>query len=201
MPKGNLILILDTETTGNEAEDEIIEIGMVMLDSPSLNEIGSFTAVIKPSAGGLQRLLDKAVVKAMHEKNGLLSALDSGLPSDIVDSQIVRWLSQYSEDTTHIPFGGSGVLHFDRQYIRKGLPRLDKRITYWALDVGVARRIAAIRGYKTASIDAKDHRALQDARVHADELRFYVDRFRRADEQQELEDQFAAVRQAEDASI
>lgn len=190
MPKGSLILILDTETTGNEAEDEIIEIGMVMLDSPSLNEIGSFSAVIKPSGNGLARLLNKPVVKAMHEKNGLLDDLPAGLPAEIVDSQIIRWLGQYSEDTTHIPFGGSGVLHFDRQYIRKGLPRLDKRITYWALDVGVARRISAIRGYKTASIDAKDHRALQDARVHAEELRFYVDRFRRADEHEALEKAF-----------
>lgn len=183
MPNKDLILILDTETTGNEDQDELIEFGAVMLDSPSLREIGSFTAVIRPSAMAMKRLLDKPVVKSMHEKNGLLAELDAGLGfhHEVVDAQITHWLNQYTEERTHIPYGGSGVVHFDRKYIDKFLPRVSKRITYWAYDVGSPRRMAELGGSKIYSIEGKNHRALQDARVHADELRFYVNRFKMAD--------------------
>jgi oligoribonuclease (3'-5' exoribonuclease) len=78
------------------------------------------------------------------------------------------------------------VSHFDRQYIDKNLPKLSRRITYWALDVGAARRIAALQGGSTHSIDGKTHRALDDALVHADELRFYASRAVKADKYDDL---------------
>lgn len=176
MPQSNLALILDTETTGNEYVDELIEIGMVMLDVPSLQQLGEFTVVIQPSKFAFDRMLAKAVVREMHEKNGLLADVQAGygVHPEVADAQINRWLDQYAEPRTHIPYGGSGVAHFDRQYIVKQLPRLNSRITYWALDVGSVRRIFALQGATTASIEAKTHRALDDAKVHAEELRFYA---------------------------
>lgn len=183
MPQNSLALILDTETTGNQAEDELIEIGMVMLDVPSLNELGRFTCVMEPSPRAFRRLMENDVVRKMHEANGLLADLQAGLsvPHEVCDNRIERWLAQYTSERSHIPYGGSGVSHFDRQYIDKQLPKLSKRITYWALDVGAARRIAALQGGSTHSIDAKTHRALDDALVHADELRFYASRAIKAD--------------------
>lgn len=188
MPKGTLILVTDLETTGNEpvvlsggklnpVPSEIVEVGIVMLDNPSLNEIGAFEILVRPSPIGMKRLLEKDVVRKMHETNGLLAELQAGLgvPPEVADEQINRWISQFSEETTHIPVAGSGVSHFDRQYINKYLPKFAKRLTYWHLDVGSVRRIFEIKGGETYSIDAKDHRALQDSRVHADELRFYAE--------------------------
>jgi oligoribonuclease (3'-5' exoribonuclease) len=174
---------LDTETTGNESEDELIEIGLVMLDVPSLHQLGEFTVVVQPSKAGYERMMAKDVVREMHEKNGLLADVQGGygVHPDVADAQIMRWLDQFAEPRSHIPYGGSGVAHFDRQYIAKFLPRLNKRITYWALDVGSVRRIFALQGASTASIEAKTHRALDDAKVHADELRFYAERGRKAD--------------------
>lgn len=188
MPQSNLALILDTETTGNKDEDELIEIGMVMLDVPSLNELGRFTAVVQPNPEAFKRLVDNDVVRKMHEVNGLLQDLKDGIGQhpDVVDARIQSWLLQYTSERSHIPYGGSGVSHFDRQYIRKSLPRLDKRITFWALDVGAVRRIFALKGASTMSIDAKTHRALDDALVHAAELRFYADRGVKADKYDDL---------------
>jgi oligoribonuclease (3'-5' exoribonuclease) len=190
VPNNNLILILDLETTGNEDLDEIVEFGGVMLDSPSLNEIGSFSIVIQPSTAAFKRLMEKDVVRKMHETNGLLADLQAGkgVSVDVADDQIVHWIKQFTEDSSHVPYGGSGVSHFDRPYIKRFLPKLNKRITYWALDVGSSRRIAMLRGSQTASIEAKDHRALQDSRVHADELRFYAQRFEYADRYEDLLD-------------
>jgi oligoribonuclease (3'-5' exoribonuclease) len=192
MPKGSLILMLDLETTGNESvvlypapgvvkqnpdASEIVEVGLIMLDNPSLQEIGSFEVVIQPSAKGMKALMSKDVVRKMHETNGLLAELQAGngVHPAVADAMISKWLDQFTEDSTHIPYGGSGVTHFDRQYINLYLPRLARRITYWALDVGAPRRIFEIKGGDTYSIDAKDHRSLQDTRVHSDELRFYAE--------------------------
>ena len=191
MPVYNLALILDTETTGNEPDSELIEIGMVMLDVPSLAQLGEFTIVIEPSPEQFSALMAKDVVREMHKKNGLLKDVIEGstVPPAVADDMIMKWLDQFTEnDRTHIPYGGSGVSHFDRQYITKQLPRLNRRITYWALDVGAVRRIFALQGASTASIDAKTHRALDDAKVHAEELRFYAQAGLYADKYRDLLD-------------
>jgi oligoribonuclease (3'-5' exoribonuclease) len=112
----------------------------------------------------------------MHVKNGLLNDLDYGFTRDEVDRDIAAWLPS---GTDHIPFGGSGVLHFDRKFIDKYLPRLGKRITYWAYDVGPIRRTASRVGYPWLSQDAKTHRALDDARFHAEEFRYATQAFGR----------------------
>ena len=196
MPQSNLALILDTETTGNEEDSDLIEVGLVMLDVPSLSELGRFTIVIEPSPEQFTEMVNKKVVKEMHEANGLMRDLMNhrGVPPEVADAAICRWLDQYSEGRGHIPYGGSGVSHFDRKYITRQLPMLNKRITYWALDVGAARRIFALQGATTHSIDAKTHRALDDALVHAAELRFYAeagrlaDKYRAAVEDAQIED-------------
>jgi oligoribonuclease (3'-5' exoribonuclease) len=195
MPATNLALILDTETTGNVSAgepngSELIEIGMVMLDVPSLVQLGEFTIVIEPSPEQFSAMMAKDVVRKMHEANGLLADLiaHKGVPPAEADVAISKWLDQFNEERTHIPYGGSGVAHFDRQYIAAQLPRLNRRITYWALDVGSVRRIFALQGASTHSIDAKTHRALDDAKVHAEELRFYAEAGRLADKYRELTD-------------
>lgn len=193
MPANNLALILDTETTGNVSvgdpnASELIEIGMVMLDVPSLVELGEFTIVIEPSPEQFSAMMQKEVVRKMHEANGLLDDLlaHKGVEPVKADYLINKWLDQFTVERTHIPYGGSGVSHFDRQYINAQLPRLSRRITYWALDVGAVRRIFALQGASTASIDAKTHRALDDAKVHAEELRFYAQAGQYADRYRDL---------------
>lgn len=190
MPASNLALILDTETTGNKPDSELIEIGMVMLDVPSLKQLGEFTIVIEPSPEQFSVMMQNDVVRKMHEVNGLLKDVADGMGvhPDVADSLINKWLDQFTEDRSHIPYGGSGVAHFDRQYITKQLPRLNRRITYWSLDVGAVRRIFALQGASTASIDAKTHRALDDAKVHAEELRFYAEAGQLADKYRDLRD-------------
>lgn len=189
MPANNLALILDTETTGNKPDSELIEIGMVMLDVPSLIELGEFTIVIEPSPEQFSVMMANNVVREMHRVNGLLDDINNhkGVHPDVADALINKWLDQFNEERTHIPYGGSGVAHFDRQYIAKQLPRLNRRITYWALDVGSVRRIFALQGASTARIDAKTHRALDDAKVHADELRWYAQAGQYADRYRDLQ--------------
>lgn len=175
-PISNLALILDTETTGNRPDSELIEIGAVMLDVPSLEELGAFSIVIDPSPEQFSLMIHKDVVREMHEANGLLDDLvaGKGVSPREADRAINEWIDRFTTERAHIPYGGSGVSHFDRQYINRQLTRLSRRITYWALDVGSVRRIFSLVGADTASIEAKTHRALDDARVHAEEVRYYA---------------------------
>lgn len=178
----DLILYLDCEMTGNLDDDEIIEVGLVMLDAKSLDEIGAYSVIIEPSKQALGNLAANKVVWNMHDKNGLINDLNFynlGVPAVTADSQIMQWINGFTKSTNHIPYGGSGVAHFDRKYIDRDLPNLSKRITYWALDIGSTRRQWQLAG-RTDWLDqaGKTHRALDDARFHADELRFFVNQVR-----------------------
>ena len=186
-PRTDLVLFLDLEATGNTDLDEIVEVGLSMIETQGWTEVGSYSRTILPTSRGMARIMATPVVKDMHEKSGLLRDLaamqdmadgvahtDILSSIDIVDRDIEQWLDAYLKgDKNHIPYGGSGVSHYDRKYITKYLPRLDKRITFWALDVGPIRRTARLAGRTDwPNQDDKAHRALADARFHADEFRF-----------------------------
>jgi oligoribonuclease (3'-5' exoribonuclease) len=195
-PREDLIVFLDLETTGTDAEkDDIIEIGMVMLDAtkPDYPEIGSFSRVIMPDDQAFLRMIDKKVVREMHEANGLLDKimdirdtynqhyswdeyvkLVEPYSNGKVSNDARKWIESFDDGTgSHIPLGGSGVLHFDRRFLDYHMPVFSRRLTYWAYDVGVLRRTWQKAGMPVYSQEAKTHRALDDARVHADEWRFY----------------------------
>ena len=184
-PREDLILFLDLETTGvDEEKDDIIEVGLSLVDATKDDypEIDAYSCVINPSDSAFVRMMDKRVVREMHEANGLMDtilnfretrmgAFDTPMRAD---ADIMKWLDAHRKgDDTHIPLGGSGVLHFDRRFIKQYLPWFDRSLTHWAYDVGVLRRSFQKAGAPFASMDAKTHRALDDARVHADEWRYY----------------------------
>lgn len=195
-PRDDVILFLDLETTGvDERLDNIIEIGMSLVSTQEgYPEISAFSLVVEPTDNAFLRMMQNDTVRNMHDANGLLDEIQqlrvgnikrrSGMdadgyvpvgPSD-ADRAIQRWLREdtpVGRNTTHIPYGGSGVLHFDRRFIDRYLPRLSERITHWAYDVGVMRRAFTKFGVQPSDIEGKTHRALDDARVHAEEWRYY----------------------------
>lgn len=192
MPREDLVLFLDLETTGSDKEhDEIIEIGISALDmtKDGYPERASFTSIIVPSDAAFLRMMNKKVVREMHTKNGLLDEIvaerdkeAAGLPTWYTKRRIAAELDKFvhslvADDNTHIPFGGSGVSHFDRPFLDKHYPWFTSRLTFWAHDVGPIRRAfvkAGGTGWPNQEIDdqGKSHRALDDARFHADEWRF-----------------------------
>lgn len=185
-PRDDLILFCDLETSGVvEGDDEIIEVGISLWSWPAWHEIGSFSSIVIPSRQARARMEAKDVVRNMHRENGLsaeidgvlndLAAIQSLLP-EAVDEAIDDWLKPHG--TSHIPLAGSGVSHFDRRFIKRFLPRFDRRITHWAYDVGVNRREYKLVGMEPAPDDGKTHRALDDARVHASEFAMYIEDLR-----------------------
>jgi oligoribonuclease (3'-5' exoribonuclease) len=197
--KNKSIAWWDLETTGNQAHSDILEVGIVVTDM-GLNVLG-YEHWLNATPMTKLRILDiDPIVLDMHTKSGLWADLkrvaneampdasnplapQRGLPSiGVIDANIAKWLMDLNGGTQHMAFAGSGVGHFDRQYINRDLPLSAKLMTYWPLDIGVVRRMNAL-----AQIDAdllhqftneKPHRALHDAFLALQEARAWVNRSR-----------------------
>lgn len=167
---------IDLECTGNRPTSEILEVGLAVTDR-ELNVLHQSDFIIRPSEVWEWSMDD--VVREMHTVNGLIRDVKTkGLPRAEVDQVIADFLHDL-DNGNHIPFAGSGVSHYDRRYIQKDLPLTDKRLSYWALDVGVVRRtltmVCGIQLPEAELKEAKTHRALDDILVHIEEMRVYRD--------------------------
>lgn len=174
--RDDLILWLDLETTGSTIECDVIEIGLA-LTNKKLEVIDTFSQVIRPIHPE-QLLSLEPVVLDMHTKNGLLNDIiqQKGVYLSEANMLIGDWLySNIDYKKDKIPFAGSGVLHFDLQFIKRDFPSISRVTTYWAYDVGVMRRI--LRDFVEVKWDKpaeKSHRALDDVLSHIEELRLFT---------------------------
>lgn len=168
-----LYLWLDLETTGSSVEDnEIIEIGCVLTE-PDLTELTWFTTVVN-NGNALNLIKDPVVVK-MHTDNGLISDLPNGHTQEFAEKLLIDWLSLHGKPYEFI-LCGSGVGHFDRKFIDKYMPDFSKWLKYYVIDVGVIRRAMRLAGREDLTLKGannKTHRALDDARLHLEEFRFW----------------------------
>lgn len=177
------LLWLDLETTGSdEAHDCIIEVGCV-LTTHDLTALGEFTAVVKPDPLGLGRMIQNDIVRAMHEKNGLLddvlAATDEDRPHKVT-RRLLDWLSDLGFQSGKIVLAGSGVGHFDRRFVARYMPQLNERLRYWVIDIGVIRRAHEmwIGPDPFKHNDDKTHRALDDIRCHVAEAQSFAELWR-----------------------
>lgn len=183
MTANDLLLWLDLETTGtDETKDSIIEVGVVATTA-DLVQLGEWTEVVHPTDQGLGRLLRTPPVRAMHEANGLLDLLlqegDRHHTIGAVDFLLAGWLAEMAHvhGVSRWVLAGSGVGHFDRRFIKAQMPKLDRVLAHWCIDVGVVRRAYAMWTdtveIQPQQVPSKTHRALDDARFHLEEARMW----------------------------
>jgi oligoribonuclease (3'-5' exoribonuclease) len=188
MPREDLILFLDLEATGSGDDEDIVEIGCSLLAGPDWHEVSSFTSPVAPRSEKWKHQVE--VVVEMHKASGLYDVIDrdlrqrvSQLPlPDELDPMLCEWLKANSgkDRTSHIPLGGSGVEHYDRKFLKRDLPKFNKRLTYYPIDIGSTQRVFGYAGVPWApAFEMKTHRALDDARAHAEEFRWTLDFLRR----------------------
>lgn len=169
---------IDLETTGtDEDRDPILEVGLIVTDM-KFRKLRTMSWVIRPD--GLDALQANAdpYVQKMHKDNGLWEACAQlGRLLDEVDLEVANFL--VSVGSGPFALAGSGVAHFDRRFIAAQMPLLDKRLTYWSLDVGVVRRFLTSAGRPDLVPEAgkganKPHRALDDIELHLIEGQHYL---------------------------
>lgn len=184
---GDMLLWLDLETTGSdETKDCIIEIGCV-LTTADLEPVAEFTSVVQPNAEGLGRMMLNPIVRDMHKANGLLDAVlcingeEEVPPVHHVTGALLRWLDDNGAKQGKLVLAGSGVGHFDRRFIARFMPQLDRFMRYWCIDIGVIRRAHEMwvgEGPLCHFNDGKTHRALDDARSHLAEAQAFRNHWR-----------------------
>lgn len=176
MPAANpeLIVWIDTETTGlDPATDDLLEIAVVVTRN-DLTEVGAYDTVITPSHGvdaSVERM--GAFVREMHTANGLIDAIrgpgahDPGAADQLVAGAIDRFTVGHAG-----PFliGGNSTTH-DRGFLARHAPQTFSRLHYRSIDAsgieqemirdGYDRQIAAWRDRFEPS---EAHRALGDIR-------------------------------------
>lgn len=178
---------LDLECTGSGDDEHMLEIGAVITDR-DLNELDSKSIVLGMAPDRLEKMSD--VVLKMHTSNGLLDeVMQRGIyPSEMhrdielaqIDEELATWVRSFAGGD-HIPFAGSGVAWYDRKFIKRDLPLLDKRLSYVAEDLGAVRRVVDRAGIKWPEFHyTKSHRALDDARQHIEEMRRFLAWLRKA---------------------
>lgn len=168
------ILWLDLETSGSADDSDILEVGVVLSDM-ECNEIDSLSLLVHPTS---DHVMMDPIVFEMHTKNGLLADLNEKPTMTVAGAEqaLLNFLTGHGiRRKDRIPLAGSGVSHFDRRYIRRDWPAFDKRLTYWAFDVGVVRRTMRLAGVPIEPpSDGLSHRAVEDAREHMNEYRLYL---------------------------
>lgn len=183
------VLWIDLETTDTDPFSDvacILEIGAVVTDwTPELNVVAEASMLIRPP--GLQSDHDfiwarmNPVIRDMHHGNGLWAEATTSDDAWLVheaDQGITRWVVEHVGDEA-VPLAGSGVGHLDLPFIKRHLPMLATRLTYWPLDIGGQRRMLQLAGRGDhvdlpTDVDAKPHRGLDDVRLHITEARRYL---------------------------
>ncbi len=183
------LVFIDLESNGldpNAPGAELLEIALVAVDARTLTEVAHYTTPI--AARCLTGEWDPYVVE-MHQNSGLLQELRGqlsvlkyaagGLPY-VADAESValQFMAQYApvdaKGRGTSPMCGANVGSFDRQWLRKFMPRLDAAFHYRCLDTNAAflieQQVFGLVGEKSET----RHRALSDARQSVETLRKFA---------------------------
>lgn len=165
------LLWIDIETSDsdeNAPHAALLEIGLTITSSSGQKWLDSETSfLLEPNDRQLELLYQwPQEVMLMHTKNGLLfDWLKYEDPYESLYERILQWVNSHIDgpplaDDERITAAGSG-LHFDRRWLTKFVPQLDRHLTYYNIDVGVMRRMIEMHGGHIAhSEQEKQHRAI-----------------------------------------
>lgn len=152
---------IDLETTGfDESENIILEVSMIITDN-QLNELGRYTSVVVDAdpdrflpSDQVRTRDDQIVVWENHWKTNLIQDIEAVCDdSDVlpnleeVENNLISLMNAHGIDESTIatprrlpPMCGSTV-SFDRKYIKKYWPELNRLFTYRNIDVSSIREL------------------------------------------------------------
>lgn len=129
---------IDLETTGlDPAKESILELALVVTDN-DLNVVSEWGEVLHWN-GDRERV--DPVVDEMHQKNGLWDdAGKSFATCEDAERRVLKVLERYVEPRT-VPLCGS-TIGFDRVFLRRYMPKLERHFHYRNLDVSTLGELA-----------------------------------------------------------
>jgi oligoribonuclease len=166
---------IDLEMTGlNPARHTIVEIASLITDDDlAIVEEGP-DLVVRPSAAQLAEMDD--VVRAMHTRSGLLSAMESStLSLTDAGAETLAFLRRHIHEAHTVPLAGNSI-GTDRRFLAAQLPEIENFLHYRSVDVSTIKELCRRwrpEVYKAAPDKKGGHRALLDIRESVTELRYY----------------------------
>lgn len=185
-PSPTHALLLDLETTGSDPDvDYILEIGVMLVRyTAELPVVDKANLIVRPPGSQADHDMMWAnmvpVVQQMHTDNGLWRDATSGADTWQIteaDDSLNAWLNGH--DAGVVPIIGQGVGQLDVPFVKRHMPRLASRVTYWPLDFSNIRRGFELAGRAdvvdlAGDVDAKPHRGLGDCELHLLEARRFL---------------------------
>ena len=169
---------LDLETTGLDTETcSILEIGIVITDkSKELNVINQRSWVVHPTLPVDLGEIDPFVWN-MHQKNGLWNELfieGRAIHIPRASQEAIQFMRELKAIGS--PMCGSNI-SFDRNFLEKKAPELQRAFHYRNLDVSTVKNMFKVFFPKSpgwAPPETKGHRALNDLQDTLSEMRHYL---------------------------
>lgn len=166
-------LFIDLETTGLTPNDHtILEFAMIITDH-KLNELKSYSAVIRASDFMLQGM--NHWCETTHKNSGLIDEVKlSGNTVQSVEKDVLNILAEQFTEPGRIVIAGNSV-HFDKKFIEALMPNLNKRLHYRIVDVSSFMEAYKIyTGEEPERSNATAHRALPDIQDSIRYLKNYL---------------------------
>lgn len=165
------LLWIDLEMTGLSPEDDrILEVAAIATDW-DMNEIDTFTAVVKVD----EKLIRERMVGEFWEKNkesydALISQNKDGKPAAEVEKELLKFVEKNFGDTVYL---AGNSIHQDQKFIEREWPKLNAKLHYRQLDVS-AWKIYFENALHRKFMKPENHRALDDIRGSIEELKWYL---------------------------
>jgi len=171
------LLWVDLEMTGLDAQkDVILEVAAEITDF-NFKTLGSYEARVKHDKKTVVPLFQANTWyrdEVPENRDDFLRTLDSAKPSDIVESELVDFVTEHFGNEPAILAGNS--IHNDRAFIKFWWPSLDLKLHYRMLDVTSWKTI--MENKFEVSFDKKQtHRAFHDIQASIAELQYYLEWF------------------------
>ena len=170
-PNLDKILWLDLEMTGLIPETDVIIEAAAIVTNDQLEELECYHSVVKQGKNSLEGM-DKWNQKC-HRQSGLYDLVPKGKDLFLVEEDLLSLVTKYFGEKDHFVILAGNCISQDRNFIRKYMPRLDKKLFYRMLDVTAWKLIFERQGFIFEK--ANKHRAVEDTRESIREMRFYLD--------------------------
>jgi len=165
------LLWIDLEMTGLSPEDDrILEVAAIATDW-DMNEIDTFTAVVKVD----EKLIRERMVGEFWEKNkesydALVAQNKDGKPAKEVEQELLKFVEKNFGDTVYL---AGNSIHQDQKFIEREWPKLNAKLHYRQLDVS-SWKIYFENALHRKFMKPENHRALDDIRGSIEELKWYL---------------------------
>jgi oligoribonuclease len=170
-----MLIWMDLEMTGLNVEtDQILEVATLITDDKLTIVAEADPLVLACPEPGLEAMIP--IIREMHDKSGLTAEVRrSSLSVEHAEQQTLAFIQEHVPNPCVSPLCGNSV-GYDRRFIAKYMPAVDKHLHYRCIDVTTITCLASL--WAKPIFDAEPsrterHRALDDIRESVAQLRYY----------------------------